>query len=138
MLNVDCAQNIDLVLEKVKHILVPLVKAASLNVGVRKLIDEGYLRHPRQNGVDIHLGKECSLVIDLLPRHLFKFGGELRRAGASVCLDDADDNVLAATAASNAFAEHAEGLPHPRGISEKHLKSPALLLRFAALQPIFR
>ncbi len=82
--------------------------------------------------------KSVPLVIDFLARNLLKLGSKFCCAAATVCLDDTDNNVLAATAAPYAFAEHAEGLADARCIPEKDLKSPAFLLRFAALQPIFR
>ena len=53
-------------------------------------------------------------------------------------LDNSYDNVLATAASPNAFAEHAERLPHAGGITEKYLEAAALLLCFARQQPLFR
>jgi hypothetical protein len=137
MLNVDRAQHVNLVLEKVQHILVPLAKSAAFNVRMSKFIDQCDLRHARQNGVDIHLGKDRPFVVDLAPGHLLQFRCELSGPTAAMRLYDSDDDIFAAAAASNALTQHAECLTNTWSIAKEHLEPAALFLGFTASQPFF-
>jgi len=121
-----------------KNVLVPLRKAAPFDVGVGQLIDQCDLWHAGEDGVDIHLGKECALVLNLSAWDLFQFCGELSRAAAAVRLNNASDDVLTAASAANAFAQHAEGFADTRGISQEDFEAAALLFCIAAQQPVFR
>jgi len=81
--------------------------------------------------IDVHFGKQSAFVVDLASRNLLQFGYQFGSAATSMGLHNADNNVFAAAATPNAFAEHTESLAYTRSVSEKHLESAALLLRFA-------
>src|SRR6185437_13271203 len=76
-------------------------------------------------------------VFDLTARHLFQLCRQTRSFTPAMRFNDADDDILAATAPSDTFTQHAEGLAYARGVAEKHLKAAALLFCFDLLQPIF-
>jgi len=143
VLDVDGGEDVDLVVEEAEDIFVALgggrvavVGIAELGVG--ELVDEDDLGHAGEDGVDIHLGEEGALVVDLAARDLFEAGGELGGAGAAMGFDKADDDVFAAATAADAFAEHAEGLADAGGVAEEDLETATLLLGVAGVQPVFR
>ncbi len=138
MLHVDGAEDVDLGVEQQQHVLIALGEAAAFDVGVREFIDERHLRLAGEDGVDVHLGEESALVVDLAGRDLFELGGLLGGAFAAVGLHDADDDILAALAAADAFAQHAEGLADAGSVAQKDLEPAAGLLRIGGGQPVFR
>ena len=138
MLDIDRAQDIDLAIQQQKDILVPFGEAGALDVGVGELVDECNLRRAREHGVDVHLGEEGALVLDLAARHLFKFCCELRCAEAAVCFHNADHDVFASIAAADALAQHAERLADAGCVPKKDLEATALLLGLVTEQPLFR
>ena len=57
VLHVHRRHHIDLRVQQVHYVFVPLVVPASLNVRVREVIDEDHLRSARQDRIHIHLFK---------------------------------------------------------------------------------
>ena len=138
VLNVDGAEDVDLIVEEEQDVFVALGEAAAFDVGVGKLVDEHDLRHSCEDAIDVHLGEDGAFVIDVAAGDLFELGGELGGIGAAMGFDDADDDVFATAAAANAFAEHAEGFADAWRVSEKNFEAAALLLRLAREEPVFR
>ena len=94
-----------------------------------QLVDKHNFGAPRQDGVHIHFLEHGALIVDLLARHGFQLFGEILHAFAPVRFDDTDDDILAAAAPANRFAQHAVGLPHTGRISEEELEDSAGLGR---------
>ena len=113
-------------------------EAAAFDVGVRQLVDKRHLRRTGEDGIDVHLGEESALVVHLARRDMLELGGQLGGGFAAVGLDDADDDILAALAAADAFTQHAEGLADAGSVAQKDLEPAAGLLRIGGVQPVFR
>ena len=72
---------------------IPLLVGRSGRVGVRELVDDGDLRPPRLDRLDVHLLERHAAVLDRAQRHLLEVADQRQRVGAAVRLDEADDDV---------------------------------------------
>ena len=74
MLDIKRRKNVDAGGDDLLDIEIALGMPAAGCVGVGELVDENQLRAALQDRVEIHLGQEVTLVVDLLPRnHLETF-----------------------------------------------------------------
>src|SRR5690349_9128710 len=110
---------------------------AALDVGMRQLVDERHLRPASEDRVDIHLLEQRSLVIDVPARNGFELGSELGDAFAAVSLDHADHHIFTPAVATDAFADHVEGLADTWSVAEKELKDALLLFGRCLFEPLF-
>ena len=136
VLDVDGGEDVDVGVEEEEDVFIALGGAAAVDVGVGELVDEDDLGMASEDGVDVHLGEDGALVIDLTGWDVFKLGGELGGTFAAVGFDDADDNVFAALPTANAFGEHAEGLANAGSVAEKDLEETARFFGFGGDEPI--
>src|SRR5206468_2410474 len=111
----------------IKNILITFGVLAALNIGMRQLIHQHDRGFSREDGIDIHLGKDGTFVLDLLARDDVQLGQQVGDALASMGLDYADNNVLTATVTANALAQHAVGLAHAGSVAEKQFENSLLL-----------
>ena len=102
-----------------------------------ELVDEDDLGLALEDGIDVHLVEESAFVVDLAGGNEFELVGEFGGAFAAVSFDDADDDVLTALAAANAFREHAEGLADAGSVAEKYLEAAARFFGLGGDQPVF-
>lgn len=84
VLDVDGGEDIDASVEKEKNVFVAFGKAASLDVGMGELVDEGDLWLAGEDGVDVHLREDGSLVIDLAAGHLLELLRKIAGSAAAV------------------------------------------------------
>lgn len=136
VLDVDGGEDIDVGVEEKEDVFVALGGAAAGDVGVGEFVDEDDLGFAREDGVDVHLGEERALVIDLAGGDVFELGGELGGGFAAVGFDDADDDVFATLTAADALAEHAEGLADAGRVAEKDLEAAARFFGIGGDQPV--
>ena len=97
-----------------EDVLVPLLVRRARRIRVRELVDDGDLRAPRQDRVDVHLLQRHAAVLDLPQRHLLEVADLRERVGAAVRLDEADDHVEALALQLVGVLEHLVGLADPR------------------------
>ena len=129
MLDIQRRNHVDVGGQQFLHVFIALAMLASGNIGVRQFVDQYHRRATRQNRVDIHLFKDGALIFHLLSWHDFHPRDQLLDPFAAVRLNHADDDVLAAAAAPDRFAQHAERLAHTRRITQKQLKNATRFLR---------
>ncbi len=139
VLDVDRGQHIDFGVQQSEHILVALWKPAALHVRMGEFINQGDLRLPCQDRVDVHLLKQRSFVVERCPWHLLDLLCKRGCSGATMRFHDPDHDIFAPAGAANPFAQHHEGLSDSGRIPQKDLKAPFLPLHlFGAGQPILR
>src|SRR5271157_2946681 len=136
MLNVHGGNHVDVVVEQLENILVPLVVLAAFDVGVRQFVHQRDLWMARENGIHVHLFKQCALVVDLLARNRFQPRKKFLGRFAAVCFNDADHYVFAAALAADGLAQHGVSLADAGRISQKQLENTALLHRSGLFQPL--
>ena len=98
VLDVHGGEHVDLRVEKLEDVLITLAVPASGDIGVCQLIDQRHQRLSREDGVDVHLLENRSLVIHLSARNRLKLARQLGDSLSSVCFDHADHHILAALA----------------------------------------
>src|SRR5262249_49010056 len=81
-----------------------------------------------QDRVEIHLGQQVTLVVDLLPRDLLEIFEQGLGLLPSMGLDDADDDIDPFAPDCLGRLKHLVGLTDPRCRAEKNLQSAASLL----------
>ena len=86
------------------------LRCRARHVGVRQLVDDRDLRLAANDRVDVHLLERDAAILDPLARYDFEVADLRLGLGAPVRLDEADDDVDAATAKIVRFVEHAVGL----------------------------
>lgn len=116
-------------LQDLLHVLVSLVVFAAGNVGVRQLVDEDDLRLARQDGLDVHLLQDLSLVVDFPARDDLEISDLRGRLRAAVRLDEAGDDIDAACLHRARVLEHLVGLADSGSVADVELElAPACLL----------
>ena len=139
VLNVERRDHVDLGREQFLDVFVAFAVLAAGYVRVRQLVHQDDVGISRENRIDIHFFKNRTLVLELLARHDFHSFDKLFDAFAAVRFHNADDDVFAATAAADRFAEHAEGLADTRGVAQEELEdAPRLLGWRGDFEPLFR
>ena len=92
---------------------------------MRELVDKHELRPARENRVEIHLGEEVTLVLDLPAGYGFEADEQRLGLAPSMRLDDADDDVDALAALRLRRHQHLVGLANPRRGADKYLEATA-------------
>ena len=87
-----------------------LLVARAGDVGVRELVDERDLRPAREHRVHVHFLEDVLAIRHRFSGHDLEPGDLVGRLAAAVCLDEADDDVLAVFGASLALVQHRERL----------------------------
>ena len=100
MLDVHRRDHVDASVEQLLDVLPALLVAATRDVGVSELVDEGHVGGALQDGVEIHLVKGLVAVVDRLAGDHLEVAQLLRGAGPVVGLDEPDDHVGAALVTS--------------------------------------
>src|SRR5262249_6113932 len=93
MLDVEGRKNVDAGCDDLLDVEVALGVPAAGRIGVRELVDEYELRAALKDPIEIHLGQQVSLVVDLLPRYLLETFEESLGLAPPVGFDDANDNI---------------------------------------------
>ena len=114
VLDVHRGEHGDPCLEQILDVLPALGVARPGHVAVGQLVNEGDLRPPGQDGVDVHFGERGASVLQRLAGHHLQIPDQLLGVLPTVSLDEADHHVGAATAAPVRLLEHGEGLAHAR------------------------
>jgi len=133
MLNVNRAENIDLVLQQQEDVFVALCKAATLDVGVSQFINKRNLRSTGENCVYVHFGKKSSFVLQFATGNVFQFVRQFCGSAAAMRFYDAHHHIFAAPMPPYSLAQHAEGLSDTRGVAQKYFEAATLLLGLAGL-----
>ena len=94
---------------------------AAGGVGVGEFVDQNQLRAPLEDRIEIHLGKDVTLVFDLLPRDDLEAFKQCLGLAPAVRLDDADDNIDAFSPLGLSRQQHLIGLADARRGAEKNL-----------------
>jgi hypothetical protein len=114
VLDVYCRYDIDAGIEEFHNVLPPLVIAAGTGgICVSQFIDERNLGVPSENGVEVHLGKDRSPVLDDLHWNHLEVSDQLLGERSPVTLHESDDDVSTPLLAPVTLAEHRVGLPNP-------------------------
>lgn len=138
VLNVHGRDDVDICIEYLDDVLIPLAMLAPIDIRMGEFVDQDDPRLSRKNCVDVHLFEERSLVFERLPRDLLESRYKFLDTGAPVGFHYADDDVLATAMAANAFAQHVVGLADSGRIAQKDLEQAPALFRRGLLQPLFR
>jgi hypothetical protein len=97
--------------EQLQYILPAfLVPARSRHVRVGKLVDQGELRLPAQDGVDVHFLQLAAPVLDGLARDDLQAADEFFGQPPAVALDEPDDDIGPWLLAAVSLVQHREGL----------------------------
>ncbi len=129
VLNVYRRQHVNVRVEQFEHIVIPFAVFAAFDVGMCEFVHQRNLGLARNNGINIHLFEERTLVIQFSTRHIFQSRREFRDAFASVGFHQADHRILTTAGPPNAFAQHVVGLADTGCITEKQLEDSLLFLR---------
>ena len=112
VLDVDRGDHRDPGVDELDDVLPPLLVAPRpRDVGMGELVDEGQLRLPGQDGVDVQLLELRSAVGDDLAGDHFEVSDQFSGPRASVGLDEPDDDVRPSAVTAPTLVEHGEGLP---------------------------
>jgi hypothetical protein len=138
VLDVECGNDVDLRGEKILDVFVALAVAAARNVGVGEFVDEDDAGPAGEDGVNVHLFERSAFVIDFLAGNGFELGSEFLDALAAVSLDDANDDVFAATFAADGLAQHAVGLADAGSVAEEEFENtPGIGRGRGKFKPLF-
>ena len=121
MLDIECPENIDAGGNYLLDIKIALGMPAAGGVGVGEFVDQNQLRAPLEDRIEIHLGKDVTLVFDLLPRDDLEAFKQCLGLAPAVRLDDADDNIDAFSPLGLSRQQHLIGLADARRGAEKNL-----------------
>ncbi len=103
---------------------------AAGRVGMGEFVDQYELRAALEDRVEIHLGQQVTLVVDLLPRDHFETFEQGLGLAPAMRLDDANDDIDPLTPLGLSRQQHLVGLADARRGAEKDLQpSAAFLLR---------
>jgi hypothetical protein len=119
VLDIDGGDDVDPGGEDLQHVLPAfLVLPGSGHVGVGELVDQGDLRVPAQDRVQVHLLQHAAPVLDLLAGHDLQVADHRLGPLAAVGFDEPDDHVGAPVPPAAALVEHGVGLADARGGAE--------------------
>ncbi len=130
VLDVDGGVDVDALLQQLLDIEIALRMPATRRVRVRELIDQGDLRSPGNDGVEVHLLQPLALVFDPLSRHGLQALKERLRLLPAMRLHDTDDDIVAVALARASCLQHRIGLADAGCRTDEHpeLALAALLL----------
>jgi hypothetical protein len=136
VLDVHGGENVDPGIQQFENVFVAFTMLAAFDVGMRQFVHQRDPGLAGENGVDIHLFEDRSLVVDLLPRHYFQVRDQLPNRFPPVGFYDSDHHIFAAGVPANRFGQHGMGLAHPGSISQEELEPASLVRRRDFLQPL--
>ena len=128
MLDIERRKNVDAGGDHLLDIEIALGMPAAGSVGVGEFVDQNQLGTALEDRVEIHLGQQMALVLDLLPRDHLEAFEQCLGLPSAMSLDDADDDVDAVAPLGLRRQQHLVGLADPRCGAEKNLQPPATLL----------
>ncbi len=114
VLDVDGRENVDPGGEQLEHVLVALGMTRAGRVAVRQLVNDGDLRMPKQNRVEIHFAKVRAAVFELRARHDRQSIEQSLGLRAPVRLDYAEHDFTAGFLRFPRRLQHGEGFAHAR------------------------
>src|SRR4029077_3437418 len=114
VLDVDGRDDVDAYLQQFFDVLPAFLVARSGHVRVCELVDQRHLWSTGEDGVDVHLLELAAAVSDRLARHALGVADPPDRAGPTVCLHEADDDVGAAVVLLANQLEYRKRLPVAR------------------------
>ncbi len=126
MLNVDGGQDTDAGVEQLEHVLISLLVPSARRVRVRQLVDDGELRFPREDGLEIHLFEDHAPVLDAAPRDDRQILQPRFGVGAAVRLDEADHDIDALPTEGMGVFDHRIGLADTGGSADVDAEARAL------------
>ena len=110
VLNIDRGVNVDAVTHQLFDVEVAFRMTAALGVGMGKLVNQHDLRMPRDDGVQVHLGKMCPFVFNVSAWNDFEAAQQRFGLLAAMRLDDSNDDVIAILLARLGLLQHLVGL----------------------------
>ena len=125
VLHIQGGDDVDAGVPQLLDVLPPLLADGAGRVRMGELIDQGDLRAPRDDGVEIHLLEDRAAVRDLLARDQLEAAEELLGPGTAVGLDVGDGDILAALFSLSALFEHGKGLARPGCRAQVDLETAA-------------
>ena len=129
MLDVHRRPDVDAGADQLLDVLVALRVAAFGRVGVRQFIDDDDAGPARERGVDVEFFEIVALIGDDAARQNLEPVEQRRRFGASVRLDDADDDVGAVGLEAAGARQHGVGLADAgRGAEKDGELAPRVLV----------
>jgi hypothetical protein len=137
VLHIDRGHDIYFRVEQVEDVLITLGMFAALNIGVGQFVNQNNRRFSRQDGFDIHFGKERAFVLNRLSRNDVELGNQVSDAFAPMGFNHTDDDVLTAAVPADTLAQHAVGLANTRSVAKKQFEYSLLLLGRDFFQPLF-
>lgn len=132
MLDIQRGVDVDPGAEQFLDILPTLRVPAALDIGVGIFVDERERGRAAQHGIEVHLAKPVTAILDLASRHDFHAFEQRLGLGAAVRFDDGDDDILALALERAPFGQHCVGLADAGRGTEEYLElTPLLALRLA-------
>ena len=128
MLDIEGREHVDAGGDQLLDVEIALGMPAAGRVGVSELVDQYELRAALEDRVEIHLGQQVTLVVDLLPRDHFETFEQGLGLAPSMGLDDADDDIDPLAPHCLGRLQHLIGLADPGCRAEKNLQPPAAFL----------
>jgi len=125
MLDVERGVDIDPGGEQVFDIQVALRVAAAGGICMGKLIDQNNLRVSLEDGVEVHLFENVSMIIGLDARNDFEAFEQGLRFRASMSFDNSDNDVRALGQLCSSKHQHFVGFADAGSRADKHLESAA-------------
>jgi hypothetical protein len=101
---------------------------ATGSIGVGEFVDENKLRAALEDRVEIHLGQEVTLVLDLLSWDRLETFEQRFGLAPAMRLDEADHDIDPFASPGLGRQQHLICLADPRRSAEKNLKPAAALL----------
>ncbi len=121
VLHIHCGKNFHSCFDQVQDVFVSFAIFAAGNVCMREFVDQDDARISGLDRVGVHLLEYGALIFDFPTGNLLQLGGKLRDAFSSVCFNKADNDVFAAAASPDCFAQHAVSFAHTWSVSKKQL-----------------
>ena len=128
MLDIERREHIDPSSDDLLDIEIALGVSATWRVGMSELFNKHKLRAAFQDRIQIHLGQEMALVLDLPPRDDLEAFEKRFGLPPAMRFDNADNNVDTFAPPGLSRPQHLIGLADPRRGAEKNLQPPAAFL----------
>ena len=128
VLDVDGGIDVDAVGEQFLDVEIALGMTAARRVGMGEFVDQGDLRPPRDQRVEVHLLERLVLVADPLARQHFEALQQRFGLRPSMGLDDADDDIGARLPPGVRALQHLVGLADAGRGADKDLQPAGLVV----------
>ena len=124
VLDIDGGVDVDAGVEQLIDVLPATFMATARRIAVSQFVHESHRRPASQQGVEIHLLEQASLVFDPPSRDQGQAVNQRLRFASSMRLDDTNDDIRALTMQLACSGQHGVGLADSRRRTEKH-REPA-------------